>query len=70
MDAIWDCMNPPEPPDGFGYVEADERSHRRWVHCCYCGKKAFPIETTTKISDLEWLCQNNKCKKTFKVNIG
>ena len=65
MDAIWDFMNPPEPPDGFGYTERDSRSKRLWMHCCYCGKKAFPLDGEMNIDGVEWVCKG--CGKTFKM---
>ena len=65
MGVMLDFMNPPEPPDGFGYTERDSRSKRLWMHCCYCGKKAFPLDGEMNIDGVEWVCKG--CGKTFKM---
>lgn len=61
-------MNPPAPPQGIAYVERDKKG--KWfVHCPWCGKKAFPIDEETRIKRFTFKCKGSNCKHTFEVNV-
>ena len=63
------CMNPPEPGwDGIADVKIFP-DLSQWAVCPFCGKKAIKILPETKMKKVPWKCRNNKCKKSFFINV-
>ena len=49
-------------------IETDENGIE-WAACPYCTKKAIPMSEKAKVSELEYICRNNKCPaKKFIIN--
>lgn len=61
-------MNKPIPPDGKAYIKPNEKTGELWVHCPWCGKRAFPIDEKTRISHMFFKCKGSNCKLMFEIN--
>ena len=59
-------MNKPETPTGYADIRNFDGT--LWVCCPYCGKKQFPVDKETKISNLKWKCKGSDCKRDFEIN--
>lgn len=62
-------MNKPVPPDGQAYIQRDYKTGQDWVHCCWCGKKQFPLTPGAKIQGQKFKCKGSGCKQIFEVNV-
>lgn len=66
---LTDYMNKPESHAGEAYIEPDKKTRELWVHCPWCGKRAFPIDRRTKISNMFFKCKGSNCKNLFEINV-
>lgn len=49
-------------------IESDEKG-TLWAVCPHCRKRAIPMSAKAKVSELEYICRNNKCPaKKFIIN--
>ena len=41
---------------------------RTWIACPYCGKRMFPLGTSTRIEHLRIKCKDHRCGRFYMVN--
>jgi len=64
-----DFMNKPIEQDGNAYKQHDYKQNIDYIHCCYCGKKLFPIANDTVIRNLKYKCRGSNCKRFVLINL-
>lgn len=62
-------MSAPLPHNNQGYVQRDYKTGEDWVHCCWCGKKQFPLTPGAYITGQKFKCKGSGCKQIFEANI-
>ena len=62
-------MSAPLPHNNQGYVQRDYKTGEDWVHCCWCGKKQFPLTPGAHITGQKFKCKGSNCKMEFEVNV-
>ena len=59
-----DYMNAPLSHNGQAYIQRDYKTGEDWVHCCWCGKKQFPV---TDVKKNYYRCKSKNCGKEYEV---
>ena len=62
-------MSAPLPHNNQGYVQRDYKTGEDWVHCCWCGKKQFPLTPRAHITGQKFKCKGSNCKMEYEVNV-
>lgn len=62
-------MNRPLPRSGQAYIQRDYKTGEDWVHCCWCGKKQFPLTPGAHITGQKFKCKGSNCREIFEVNV-
>lgn len=62
-------MNKPLPHNGQAYIQRDYKTGEDWVHCCWCGKRQFPLTPGAHITGQKFKCKGSNCKMEFEVNV-
>ena len=62
-------MSAPLPHNNQGYVQRDYKTGEDWVHCCWCGKKQFPLTPGAHITGQKFKCKGSNCKMEYEVNV-
>ena len=68
-DGFDQYMNEPLPHNGQAYIQRDYKTGEDWVHCCWCGKKQFPLTPGAHITGQKFKCKGSSCKQIFEVNV-
>lgn len=68
-DGFDQYMNEPLPHNGQAYIQRDYKTGEDWVHCCWCGKKQFPLTPGAHITRQKFKCKGSNCREIFEVNI-
>lgn len=68
-DGLDRFMNRPLPRNGQAYIQRDYKTGEDWVHCCWCGKKQFPLTPGAHITGQKFKCKGSNCKMEFEVNV-
>ena len=69
IDNFEDYMNAPLPHNGQAYIQRDYKTGEDWVHCCWCGKKQFPLTPGAHITGQKFKCKGSNCREIFEVNV-
>lgn len=62
-------VNKPLPHNGQAYIQRDYKTGEDWVHCCWCGKKQFPLTHGAHITGQKFKCKGSNCHEIFEVNV-
>ena len=68
-DGFEQYMNAPLPHNGQAYIQRDYKTGEDWVHCCWCGKKQFPLTPGAHITGQKFKCKGSNCREIFEVNV-
>ena len=69
IDNFENYMNAPLPHNGQAYIQRDYKTGEDWVHCCWCGKKQFPLTPGAHITGQKFKCKGSNCKMEYEVNV-